>query len=104
MTPRKAVKVKVTEAAKWHVKGDIINENPEYEKVREDYFAKPETKITVKESEEKKEFKVENQVEEPSMDRVVISNDDIDDKERTKKLVVIFGLVLIIFGLLMIKF
>ncbi len=96
------MKVKVTEAAKWHVKADIIDENPAFEKVSEDYFAKP-AKIQVDPIEEKKEEKIEEQIEQPSMDRVLIAKDD-DDNERRKKQVIIVGLILIIIGLLMIKF
>lgn len=98
------MKVKITEAAKWHVKGDIIDENPVFEKVSDDYFKRAEAKIEVKEEKKTEEVRVQSQVtQENSMDRMVIAN-DIDDKDRKQKLVIIFGLILIIIGLTMIKF
>lgn len=36
----KAVKIRVTEAYKWHIIGDIIDKAPQYEKVPADYFSK----------------------------------------------------------------
>ena len=74
-----------------------------YEKVSEDYFKKVEAKIEVKEEKQDSQNEIrseENLIEEP---RIFITN-DVDTKERQQKLVIIFGLVLIIFGLLLVKF
>mmetsp|Transcript_4502 Transcript_4502/g.3715 ORF Transcript_4502/g.3715 Transcript_4502/m.3715 type:complete len:139 (-) Transcript_4502:222-638(-) len=40
----KAVKIKVTEAHKWHIVGEIVDREPKFEKVPEDYFGESKQK------------------------------------------------------------
>jgi hypothetical protein len=94
------VLIKVTEAHKWHVRGNILDRNPISEKVKDNYFGKQAVE----------EEKVNIEIKKSKSRRSLVHETEISTNQNSMQtnktpilgdLIIIFGLILMILGILM---
>ncbi len=97
------MKVRITEAHKWHVLGEILEKNPQFEKVSEKYFDKEKPVGSYNQEERKlnEDPVVENQEIEITQEMAPVAE---SKRDQLPNILLSVALLLIIIGLTMIKF